>query len=229
MHADTSSVAAVERAVLDRRRFLKGVGVGGIAFGGARVAGETPFRAMAALTDSTAVPSRTTHDIPAVDGTDEGILITVSVAFTDNRDGLFVNLNRVEVRHDLQVALREAATAARKLTGSRPPAPGILITFTAAGDGVIGLRGKSWEAGLTVVLAAALAGVSLDPETLVTGVVADDGSLLPVGGIEAKATAARESGAGRLLVPEGQAETVPGIDIEAVADIEAALDTVLNG
>jgi predicted S18 family serine protease len=232
-HEDSSLVEALERKIVNRRQFLKGVGVGGATAGGvgigaARLSDRVSFQSLATLAGGEVVPTQTTYYLPAVDGSEEGLLITVNIEFTDAREGIFVNLAGMEVRHDLQVALREAVTTARDLTGRRPSNPGLLVSFTATGDGILALRGKSWEAGLTVVLAAALSGVTPSKETLVTGVVADDGGLLPVGGIESKARAARAFGARRLLVPDGQEQQVSGITVEGVASIEQAVDIVLN-
>lgn len=66
-------------------------------------------------------------------------------------------------------------------------------------------------------------------ETLVTGVVADDGRLLTVGGIASKARGAREFGATRLLVPYGQEQQIPGIAVEGLETIEPVINTILNG
>lgn len=230
---EPSRLEAVERAVLDRRRFLTGLGVGAVAVGSVslgvtRLPDEFGSQSLATLAGDAVVPAATTHYLPAVDGTGQGQIITVRIEFTDRREGLFVNLNGIELRHDLQVALREAVVTARELTGERPPEDGVLVSFTAAEDGLVALRGKSWEAGLTVGLAAALAGRSPDPETLVTGVVADDGTLLPVGSIVGKAQAAREFGASRLLVPEEQEQQIPGIAVEGVARIDQATSAVLD-
>lgn len=233
MHVDSSLVEALERKIINRRQFLKGVGVGGATAGGvgigaARLSDGVSFQPLATLAGGEVVPSQTTYYLPAVDGAREGLLITVTIEFTDAREGLFVNLDGMEVRHDLQVALREAVTTAQGLTERQFPKPGVLVTFTTTADGILALRGKSWEAGLTVVLAAALSGVTPGQETLVTGVVTDDGGLLPVGGINSKALAAREFGANRLLVPDGQEQQVSGITVEGVASIEQAVDIVLN-
>jgi hypothetical protein len=232
-HVDSSLVEAFERQIINRRQFLKGVGVGGATAGGvgigaARLSNGVSFQSLATLAGGEVVPSQTTYYLPAVDGAEQGLLITVNIEFTDAREGLFVDLVGMEVRHDLQVAIREAVTTAQDLTERRPPKPGVLISFTATADGILALRGKSWEAGLTVVLAAALSGVTPSQETLVTGIVADDGGLLPVGGIESKARAARAFGARQLLVPDGQEQQVSGITIEEVASIEQAVDVVLN-
>lgn len=233
---DTAAMLnGVEQRILDRRQFLKGFGVGGLVVGGVgvgatQISDDSAFQSLATLAGgAVAAPSPTTYYLPAVDGTDQGRIITASVETTDGERGLFVNLEGMEVRHDLQVALREAAAAAQELTGANPPENGILVSFTAETDGLLALRGKSWEAGLTVVLAAALTGVTPSQETLVTGVVADGGRLLPVGGIASKARAAREFGATRLLVPDGQEQQISGISVEGVETIGPVINTILNG
>lgn len=223
----------VDRQVFDRRQFLKGLGagsllVGGLGIGVSRIPDESSFQTLATLAGGEgSAPTASTYHLPAVDANGRGRIVTVTVETTDIETGLFVNLDGVEVRHDLQVALREAATVAQEYT-SEPAEEGILVSFAPEGDGLLTLRGKSWEAGLTVVLAAAFSDAIPDRDTLVTGIVASDGTLLPVGDIESKAVAAREFGATTLLVPSEREQQVPGIEIEGVESIDRVMRTILS-
>lgn len=230
---ETEMIEEIEQSVLNRRSFLGGLVAGGTAAGGVgygvtQLLGEDDSQSLATLAsgETGGSPSKTYH-LPAVLGVDDGVIITTDVSFTGD-DGLYVNLDGIEVRHDVQSGLREATVAAQEYTEAQPPADGLLVSFSAPDDSFLTLEGKSWEAGMTVALVAAISGREPDPDTLVTGIVRDDGKLLPVGGIEAKAEAAREFGASRLLVPAGQATQVPGITVEEVRTIDAAVETVLD-
>jgi len=63
----------------------------------------------------------------------------------------------------------------------------------------------------------------------VTGVIAEDGSVLPVGGVPQKTAAAREAGADVMIVPPGEAVQVRGagdMEVHEVATLEEALDVL---
>lgn len=231
--AERDAIERLEDHVLSRRSFLAGLGLGGVGGAGAALAltrDGAGFQALATLAGGEAVPSPTRYYLPAVDATGAGLLVTVDLAFADGSGGLFVNLDGVEVRHDLQLALREAAAMATQLTGTSLDGTAVRVTFETGSDGTTALRGKSWEAGLVVALVAGLRDATPGGETLVTGVVNQEGTLLPVGGIEAKARTARSAGAGELLVPAGQAAgvAVPGIDVVEVATIRDVVERVLG-
>lgn len=231
--AERDAVDRLEDLVLSRRSFLAGLGIGGVGGAGAALAltrEGAGFQSQATLAGGAAVPAPTRYYLPAVDATGAGLLVTVDLAFADGDGGLFVNLDGVEVRHDLQLALREAATMATQLTGASLDGTAVRVTFETGTDGTLALRGKSWEAGLVVALVAALRDATPGAERLVTGVVNGEGTLLPVGGIGAKARTARAAGASELLVPAGQAAgvAVPGIDVVEAATIGDAVERVLG-
>ncbi|WP_255198983.1 S16 family serine protease [Halorarius litoreus] len=175
------------------------------------------------------LPAPTRYYLPAVDGSGDGLVVPFEAEFTDGDGGLFVNLNGIEVRHDLQLALREARETATRLTGESLANTATHVTFEPPASGVLALRGKSWEAGLTVALVASFRQESLSQETLITGIVDDEGTLLPVGGIEEKARATQAFGATELLVPETETADVDvrGIRIIEVRSISDALDRIL--
>lgn len=231
--SSVSVIDRVERTILDRRQFLRGAAVGGLTAGaigmGASQLSGSGFQALASLAGGeTTALSPTTYYLPAVEANQRGLIIEVTIEFADHEEGLFVNVNNMEVRHDLQLALREAIATARRLTNASFRSRGVLITFSSPGDELLALRGKSWEAGITVAFVAALTGAPLTRKTLVTGVVSDNGTLLPVGAIKSKARAARNFGASRLLVPNGQEKNTDGIIIEEVATINEAINEILN-
>ncbi|WP_435119965.1 S16 family serine protease [Halolamina sp. C58] len=227
--SESDIIGRVEETVLSRRGFLAGLGIGGVGgagavFGLAR-SGEG-FQSLATLAGGAALPARVRYYLPAVDGSDDGLVVPVEFEFSEGNGELFVDLAGVEVRHDLQLALREAMETATRLTGGSLADTATRVTFEPPNADVLALRGKSWEAGLTVALVAGLRQRTLPRETLITGIVDDEGTLLPVGGIEGKARAARAFGARELLVPEGDPSdvAVQGICVVEAASITDALD-----
>lgn len=226
----------VERRVSNRREFLAGLVAGGL--GGSAVAFRGSPRSdaldtadaqtLASVASGTTV-DRTQYYLPAIDSHDRGLIVTVDVRTVPGSGELFVDLNGIEVRHDLQLALREAVRTATRFTPEATDRLSVSVSFSALDDAFLALRGKSWEAGLTVALIGSLRRRSLGRERLVTGIVADDGTLLPVGGIEAKARAARDTGTTELLVPEGGATAdVNGIRIVGTASIASAFERIID-
>jgi predicted S18 family serine protease len=224
-------VDRVERGILSRRSFLAGLGVGSIG-GGAAVAlarTDADFQSLATLAGGAVGPAKTRYHLPAVDSSGAGLIVAADFEFADGAGELFVDLDGLEVRHDLQLALREAAQTATRIAGKSLAGTAVYVTFSTPDTDVFALRGKSWETGLTVALVAALRRQALDSDTLVTGVVDDDGALLPVGGITAKAQAARAFGSSELIVPENDetSSSVEGIRITGMESISEALDRIL--
>lgn len=230
--SESDVIGRIEETVLSRRGFLAGLGIGGIGGAGAALglahSGEG-FQSLATLAGGAALPAPVRYYLPAVDASDGGLIVPIEFEFSKGNGELFVDLAGVEVRHDLQLALREARETATRLTGGSLAETATRVTFEPPNSDVLALRGKSWEAGLTVALVASLRQQPLPRETLITGIVDDEGALLPVGGIEAKARAARAFGARELLVPEGDTSdvAVQGIRIVGAESITDALDRLL--
>jgi predicted S18 family serine protease len=220
----------IERGIWSRRSFLAGLGIGslggGVAVGLAR--SDADFQSLATLAGGAAGPARTRWHLPAVDSSGAGLVVAVDLEFADGDGELFVDLEGIEVRHDLQRALREATQTATRLTGTSLAGTATHVTFGRPDADVLALRGKSWEAGLTVALVAALRGESLSSDALLTGVVDDEGAMLPVGGIAAKARAVRAFGGTELIVPAGEATGVDvrGVQVTEVRTIVEALERV---
>lgn len=230
--SESDIVGRIEETVLSRRGFLAGLGIGGIGGAGA-VFGLTRsgegFQSLATLAGGAALPAGVRYYLPALDASDGGLVVPIEFEFSAGNGELFVDLAGVEVRHDLQLALREARETATRLTGGSLAETATRVTFEPPTADVLALRGKSWEAGLTVALVASLRQQPLTQETLITGIVDDEGALLPVGGIEAKARAARAFGASELLVPAGDTSDVAiqGIRVVEVGSITAAVGRIL--
>ncbi|MFC7130469.1 hypothetical protein [Haloferax chudinovii] len=230
--SESDVISRIEDGLLSRRGFLVGLATGSVGGAGA-VLGLTRsgegFQSLATLAGGTTLPARVQYYLPAVDSSGEGLILPVEFAFSEGDGELFVDVGNVEVRHDLQLALRETTETATRLTGRSLAGTSIRVTFDPPDSDTLALVGKSWEAGLTVALVASLRRQSPPRTTLITGIVNDEGVLLPVGEIEAKARAARAFGATELIVSEGSSSdvTVQGIRVVEVASIRDALDRIL--
>ncbi|SFG95912.1 Tat (twin-arginine translocation) pathway signal sequence [Halopelagius inordinatus] len=230
--SESDVIGRIEDEILSRRGFLVGLATGGVGGAGA-VLGLTHsgegFQSLATLAGGATLPAMVQYYLPAVDSSGEGLILPVKFVFSKGDGELFVDVGDVEVRHDLQLALREATETATRLTGSSLAGTAIRVTFDPPDSDVLALGGKSWEAGLTVALIASLRRQSLPRTKLITGVVNDEGVLLPVGKIEAKARAARALGATELIVSDDTPSdvTVQGIRVVEVASIWDALDRIL--
>jgi serine/threonine-protein kinase len=87
------------------------------------------------------------------------------------------------------------------------------------------LHGSSVGLGLAIAAAALGRGKSLPSDVAFTGGVDLDGRVARVGGLAAKAAAAREAGLSRVFVPQGEPlSPVEGLDISPVANLAEALD-----
>lgn len=225
-------VERLERGILSRRTFLAGVGIGSIGGVGGTIGlsrSEPGFQSLATVAGGAKAPLDTRYYLPAVDATNSGLIVGVNFEFTDGNGELFINLDGIEVRHDLQRGLVEAMETATKLTGDPLKNTATHVSFEPPDANRIALRGKSWESGLTVALVASLRQQSLSSETLITGIVDDEGALLSVGNIQAKARAAQAFGATQLIVPNDDDPdmTVQGLRVISVQSISDALERII--
>lgn len=220
-----------ENPLFNRRELLLGAALG------AAGAGVTTERLLAdgalnkylnSFSISTAATAQRQSHLPAVNSNGEGFTVAFTVASTEGNGEVFVNLENVEVRHNIQSAIKEAAATATEITGVSLKDRELHVSFNPPGNGTHTLWGKSWEAGLTTALIGLLSRRHLVDDTLVTGVISPEGDLLPIGKVEAKAVAARQFGANKLLVPSGQEESVPGIRVESAATVTELMQHVLR-
>lgn len=102
---------------------------------------------------------------------------------------------------DLQASTRIAAIVASRIAGIRFASCDFLASIKAESP-IVG--GPSASAATAVAFSAALLGLSLRADVVLTGMILPDGSIGPVGGLRAKLEAAAWVGAKVFLVPLGQ-------------------------
>lgn len=117
----------------------------------------------------------------------------------------------------------------------------VAVDFTVSDQ----IDGPSAGAFMTVGVAAAINGDSIDPSVSMTGTINPDGSIGPVGGIPEKLQGAKAAGKRKILIPAGQrvsqSETTGaqvdavalgekiGVDVEEVGDVAEAYREVTGG
>jgi predicted S18 family serine protease len=219
---------------LVRREFLIGLGSGVVgAIGGAVHQAEdvdNQVQTDRQVAEISGGADRSTdsviYKLPSVDYFGNGQIISVEIEQMRGSGSLFVDLSDSEPNHDMQLAIREALETASDYTGVDHHDVDLYLSFDSADDDVVRLSGKSWEAGLIVTFAAVLTDTEVAEDTLTTGVVGDDGAMIPVGSVKEKAQVARRHGADRLIVPAFQAVEVPGISVESATAIDSVIETV---
>lgn len=224
-------VGGAEEPRLGRREVLLGAAIGAAGVGVATerlLADDVQAEYLGSLSISTAPTVRRRYYLPAIDANGVGFTVAFTVVLTDGDGEVFVNLDDVEVRHNIQRAIKEASATASEVTGVSLADSKLHVSFDPPGDGTHTLWGKSWEAGITTALIGLFSRRRLVDDVLVTGVVSPDQQLLPVGEVEAKAIGARQFGAETLLVPPGQAVSVPGIRVESAATVGELTQQVLQ-
>ncbi len=139
--------------------------------------------------------------LPAVDERGEGVLGVLETTVKPGSGLVLVNVNNLLAQFDTQLSGRTAAQAAANYTGIDLSKYDIIYNIRV--NATI-IEGPSAGAALAVSIIAALENKTLDSGTMITGTISSDGSIGRVGAIAEKAAIAKEEGATRFLVPEGQ-------------------------
>lgn len=131
---------------------------------------------------------------------------------------------------DARRAVVEAITAAARR--ARPPSEPALHRLVPVRPQALRharVEGRSLSAAAYVSAVSLWTERPVRPDVVVTGAVAGD-AIVSVGDLEAKARAAAQSGAARLVVPaaEPRPAAPAGLEVVAVADVDALLDAALR-
>jgi predicted S18 family serine protease len=108
------------------------------------------------------------------------------------------------LEEDSKEAARTAVLAASKIAGEDSET--LRVTFKAVSNAYL-IGGPSASASIAVAIIAALRGIRILPDVVITGATDVDGHILPVGGLPAKIHAAAAAGLTTVLIPAGQART----------------------
>lgn len=141
-------------------------------------------------------------------------------------DGVFLEVTSVAHTTSFEVAIQRAWTVAGS-SDVPPPHDGATVRMDVPDD---------WEAigGGSAGLSFAVAFAATNPcaerteSVVMTGGLAEDGSVQTVDDVDDKAVAARERGYETVLVPPGQGVDVDGIEVVEVETFSAALPRALD-
>jgi len=141
--------------------------------------------------------------LPAVDQEGVGVLATLVVEAKDGDGKELINIDKLVFWEDTQQSIQIAKKVACELTGMEEDS--VDVTYSISSENATVVGGPSAGAALAVATVAALEGRDLDSSVIITGTIAEDGSIGTVGGIAEKARASQENGARLFLIPEGTA------------------------
>lgn len=170
--------------------------------------------------------SKTDYAVVAVDETEKGHLIPLEVIIKSGKGSLFLNVANVLFDETLQSSAQTAVLVAREVSKKNLFDKDVLINIKAPVQAQrISISGGSAGAAMTLAVIAALEDTTLRKNVYITGTINEDHTIGRIGGVRAKALAAKENGAVLFLVPRGQLSDVGdvGIDVREVADIEDAV------
>jgi len=140
-------------------------------------------------------------NVPAVDNQGNGVVTVLHVEARPGSGRTLVDINGILFFVDTQNSIQTARLVAANLTHAN--LSNIDLIYTVETNASV-IEGPSAGTALTVSTIAALEGKQLNNSVMVTGTINTDGTVGPVGGIPAKAKAAKDIGAKIFLVPYGQ-------------------------
>jgi len=140
-------------------------------------------------------------DVPAVDNQGNGVVTVLRVEAIPGTGKTLVDINGILFFVDTQNSIQTARAVAANYTHAN--LSNIDLIYSVETNASV-IEGPSAGAALTISTIAALEGKQLAPNVMITGTINPDGSIGPVGGIPAKANAAKDVGAKVFLVPQGQ-------------------------
>ncbi|RLI98444.1 MAG: hypothetical protein DRP00_01925 [Candidatus Aenigmatarchaeota archaeon] len=140
--------------------------------------------------------------IPAVDNKGNGVVTTLKVEAKPGEGRTLVNIDQLLFWIDTQHSIRLAKRVAENVTGI--DLSHVDLVYAIETNASI-IEGPSAGAAITVATIAAIENRTINESVMMTGTINHDGTIGPVGGIVAKAKAAKDVGAKLFLVPEGQA------------------------
>lgn len=174
-------------------------------------------------------PFTRNYFVAAVKSDGGGAIIPLEVKILPKGTGLLsVNIKNVELKSGAQDSIRLAAAIASKLSGVSLTNKDIDVSFVNQFGDIVAVDGPSAGGAITVAIYAALSEKNINTNTLMTGTIETDGSIGQVGGVDKKAEAAKNQGAGRFLVPKGQKVSVSGLDVSEVNNIRDALNQIVG-
>ena len=157
----------------------------------------------------------------------EGVVIPMGVKIAKGTGILSVNIKGVDLQSGATASIRTASQVASKISGVDISKKDVTVSFVNEGDLVV-LDGPSAGGAITVTMIAALENKNMDTDSMMTGTIETGGSIGKVGGVSAKATAAKKNGASKFYVPKGENVFIDGLNVVELDDIQDAMTLILR-
>lgn len=138
---------------------------------------------------------------PAVDNQGNGVVTTLEVDAVPGTGRTLVDIQNLLFFTDTQSSIQTAKSVAEQISGIDASKIDLIYSINTSAQII---EGPSAGAALTIATIAALENKTLNSSVVITGTINPDGTIGPVGGVVAKAEAAKEVGAKIFLVPIGQ-------------------------
>lgn len=139
--------------------------------------------------------------VPAVDDNGNGTALEISVQARPGEGRVLTDINNLFFWVDTQNSIRVAERVAQNIT--KADISKIDLIYNVKTNASV-IEGPSAGAALTIATIAALENKDVNHDVMITGTINPDGTIGPVGGVDAKAQAAKDIGVKTFLVPAGQ-------------------------
>ena len=139
--------------------------------------------------------------VPAVDDNGNGTALELSVQARPGEGRVLTDINNLFFWVDTQNSIRVAERVALNITNADISKIDLIYNVKTNASAI---EGPSAGAALTIATIAALENKDVNHDVMITGTINPDGTIGPVGGVDAKAQAAKEIGVKTFLVPAGQ-------------------------
>lgn len=140
-------------------------------------------------------------NVPAVDNQGNGIVTTLVVTAGPGTGRALTDIDNLLFWVDTQFSIQTAKDVAENITGA--DLSKMDLTYAILTEAQL-IEGPSAGAALTAATVAAIEGKEINENVMITGTVTPNGDVGPIGGVVAKAMAAKDVGATLFLVPAGQ-------------------------
>lgn len=151
--------------------------------------------------ESAVADSQRVINLAAVDSQGNGVTIPLVVEIKPGNGKILTDIDKLLFWVDTQQSIQVARSVAENVTGISTKNIDLIYTIRYENLSLVG--GPSAGAAMTIATIALLQNRSLRDDVVITGTINEDGTIGKVGGIEEKASAAKEAGAKIFLVPEG--------------------------
>ena len=168
--------------------------------------------------------ARIDYAVIGVNSEGKGSVIPLEVVIKKGNGSLFLDVANIIFDESLQSSAQTAVKVAGEITKTNIKEMDILIAIRApVSNEKSELGGGSGGAAMTVAIVSAIEGRNIKKDVLITGTIEEYHTIGKVGAVKEKATAAREWGANKFIVPIGLNVSISGLEVKEAFIIEDAV------